>query len=184
MEATLEPRAGRLRAGRIEDLRRRAGLHDTAGMHEDHVVGEPSRLPEIVGHQDDGDPAFVCLVDEFFDSRASRPGPGSPSARRAGVQPGGAGERADDRESLLLTRGKHPGGPTRHVVKPRPLERLRFPRRALPSAHSAHRQSEAQVGENGAPQHYRTLEHHRLRPSGPPDREGVPATAPRPRSVG
>ena len=183
MEAALEPGAGRLRTGRIEDLGRRAGLHDTAGMHEDHVVGEPSRLPEIVGYQDDGDPAAMRLVDELFD-RVRR---GRIQARGRLVEqehPGCARERTDDREPLLLTRGKDPGGPMHHVVKPRPPERLRFPRRVLPSAHSAHRQREAQVGEKRSAATLPDAGTPSPAPVGPPDREGAPATAPRPRSVG
>ena len=132
MEAAFEPGAGRLRAGRIEDLGRRTGLHDATRMQEDHVVGEPPRLPEIVGDQDDGDPAFVRLADELFDRMRG----GRVQACRRLVEkehPGGASERTDDGESLLLTRGQDPGGPMRHVVEPRALERLRFARRAFPS---------------------------------------------------
>ena len=134
VQSALEPGAGRLRAGRIEHLRDAAGLDDLPGVQEEEVVAEAPRLPPVLGDQDDGDPTPVRPADQLFD----RVGGSGIEARGGLVEeehPGVAGERAGNREALLLAPRQDARGPVREIAQACPVDRLRFPRRAFRSAY-------------------------------------------------
>src|SRR5581483_10919382 len=40
-------------ARRVEEPLRRVGLHDAPGVHDDDAIGEPQRLVDVVGDEDD-----------------------------------------------------------------------------------------------------------------------------------
>ena len=91
-------------AWRVEKCDCRAGLADSSTMHKDDVIGEPPRLPNIVGDED----GFRSGIANAFDG-------GFDNGRGRGVQIGGrliekqdlgvCGERACERQTLLFSPG-------------------------------------------------------------------------------
>ena len=92
--------------GPDDQLLRRADLHDLAVAHDGDAVGEPDRLVEIVGDEDDGLLQKVLQTQELVlhlaaDQRVER-------GERLVEEPElrADGERAGDAHALLLAAGK------------------------------------------------------------------------------
>ncbi len=141
-------------------------------MQEHDVAGEPARLAEIVSRHHHLDAARGDGADDVLD----RLGGGGIEARgRLVEQQHGrlAGERAAERQPLLLAAGQPARRSRRHAVETDERQQLGDPRIVALARHTGRVQRVADVAFRASPQHHRALEHE-----GAPDRRRIGDTVP------
>src|SRR5262245_5226503 len=114
-------------------------LDDAAAMHKHDIAAEPARLAEIVGGHYHLDAAHRDGADEILNGL----GGGGIEARGRLVEEQDVrvlGERAGERQPLLLAAGEAPRRPRRESAEADEVEKLGDARRSLAARRAGRRQ--------------------------------------------
>ena len=131
-------------------------------MHEDDVVGKPTRLAEVMG--DHHDPGAACgnVGDDAFDFARG----GRVEARGRFVEEQDARRErpgARQRDALLLAAREHACGALRHVRQADARQRGSGAICSLGTRHAGEVECILDVGQGRTAQQHRSLENHGLR---------------------
>jgi hypothetical protein len=136
-------------------------LDDSTAVQEDHLVGKPPGLADVVGHEHDLGPRPVGLEHQVLDGpRRGRVQAGRRLVEEEHLRPGA--ERPGDGEALLLAPRQHARRVPGQVGEAGRLEHRGEPALALGPRDPAHGQRVAHVRGDRPAQQHGPLEDHGL----------------------